>query len=461
MEKKQNDGKPVSRPKSNKNVSSGKKVPQGDRPPMKKTSSNKPTPSSQIPKKKPVKSSSKAPVHHSGKSSTRDKQIARNVSVRNNGKMTQNEVDTKAEEMLNKPKKSKSPKDKIYSKPLTPAKAPISPYKRRIKRILFYVATVAVLVVICGVLSLTVFFQIDNIEVQGETRYDVNDIITSSGINKGDNLILCNTGDGEEQIQKDFPYIESVDIKKKLLNTIVIQVAEAKPASIIESSGLYVVLSKSGKIIEIAGTKKYDVPTILGANLKDVELSSSAEYKDENVKKYIEEIIAAVSDNNIKNVETVDISNLSKITLIRDNGFKIVIGRPENIDYKLKTAKAIMDKSVNDTDTGTLDVSLASPDGGKSYLRDDKYESSQEISEQSTEENSKQTSEESTKESTEENSEQTSEENSEESSEQTSEESTEESSKQTSEENPEESSEQTSEENTDENTEDSSEEINE
>lgn len=288
----------------------------------------------------------------------------------------QAEVDHQAEKILHKPNKSNNIKQ--YSKPLTPAKEPMSQNKRRMKRFLFYAVTLIVLVTICCVLSLTVFFKIDNIEVQGETRYNKDEIISSSCINKGDNLILCSTGNGEEEIEKKFPYIEHADIQKKLFNTIIINITEAKPNSIIESNGKYVVLSESGKIIEVNNEKKYDVPTVLGTNLDDIKLSSKVKYKDDNIKKYVEQIIDAVKNTEIKNIETIDISNLSKIALIRSNGFKIVIGTPENVEYKLKTAKIIMDKNVRDDDKkGVLDVSLASSNGGKSYLKSGNEESSE------------------------------------------------------------------------------------
>ena len=373
----------------------------------------------------------------------------------------QADVDRQAAEILNKPKKSSRQQE--YSKPLTPAKEPISPYKRKMKRVLFYMVTIVILFAVCCVLSLTVFFKIDNIEVQGKTRYDKNDIIASCLINKGDNLILCSTGGGEDKIKKDFPYIEEVDIQKKLFNTIIINVTEAKPTSVIESKGQFVVLSKTGKIIEIDKEKKYSVPTVLGAELKSVKLSSTVEYKDKNVKGYVDDILDAVKETGIKNIETVDISNLSKITLIRKNGFKIIIGTPENVAYKLKTAKAIMDDNVKDTDsTSVLDVSLASADGGKSYLKNntatessvqssksENSKSENSKSESSQPENSKteeSSQESSSEESSEETSEETSSEQSDEQSNEQSDEQSDEQSNEFSEESQEESSDQSSEE---------------
>ncbi|MDD6488396.1 MAG: FtsQ-type POTRA domain-containing protein [Clostridia bacterium] len=493
MEKRQSGGRPSDKPQKSNNQRSGSAASQKqNRPPNRPP--NRPTQSvntQKRPPNRPVQSSntqksknfSTNPQPNKPRSSQQQKTVHKPTSSQQNlqknntqyqkpkqqrlpqkkpvqqRSISQADVDIQAEEILNKPRKLTRQQE--YSKPLAPAKEPISPYKRKMKRVLFYMVTIVILFAVCCVLSLTVFFKIDNIEVEGKTRYEKDDIISSCLINKGDNLILCNTGSGEDRIKNDFPYIEEVSIEKKLFNTIIITVTEAKPTSVIESKGQYVVLGKTGKIIEIDKEKKYSVPTVLGAELEKVKLSSTVKYKDDNVSKYVDDILAAVSETGIKNIETVDISNLSKITLIRKNGFKIIIGTPEDVEYKLRTAKAIMDGNVKDSDsTGVLDVSLASADGGKSYLKDgasaessvqsskpenSKTESSKPESSKTEESSSAESSGETSSEPSDESSEETSQESSAESSEETSQESSDESSEDTSSEPSEESSEETGE----------------
>lgn len=282
--------------------------------------------------------------------------------------MKQQEADDAAEEVLIKD--HGDDQDYDAPKPLDPPKKPDSPYIRKLKKILLGFVTIVVLLGICTALSFTVFFKIDDITVQGKTRYKSDDIIAASEIRLGDNLLLCNTAQGSERIKDKFPYIENVTIEKQLFNHININVTEAKPTSIIESDGKYIVLGKSGKIIEIDDKKLYDVPAILGAKLEDVKLSSTIKYKDSNLKKYLDRVIEAIGTNGLKDlIITVDISNTSNISLFKKNGFKILIGNFENVDYKLKTAAHILETSVKDNMLGTLDVSLASSEGGKSYLK--------------------------------------------------------------------------------------------
>ncbi len=92
---------------------------------------------------------------------------------------------------------------------------PFSAKKRRRKILAMYTSMVMIIAMIAAVLCLTVFFKIDSITVEGKTRYSPDEIIDASGIAIGTNLLLCNTEPSKEIIEKEFPYIESVSIKKK------------------------------------------------------------------------------------------------------------------------------------------------------------------------------------------------------------------------------------------------------
>ena len=76
--------------------------------------------------------------------------------------------------------------------PITPAKAPESAKKRRIKRIVFYVCALTVALIVCSMLSLTVFFKIDDIYIEGSRVYWSEEIIEACMIKKNDNLIHWN-----------------------------------------------------------------------------------------------------------------------------------------------------------------------------------------------------------------------------------------------------------------------------
>ena len=254
--------------------------------------------------------------------------------------------------------------------PIPPAKEPESAKKKKIKRIVFYAVTLTVTVIVSALLSLTVFFKIDEIYVEGTKKYPENDIIAASMIEKNENLLLCNTSPGEKNIIAKFPYVEDVHIQKQLFNKIAIKITEAKPFLMIKNGERYFVLSKKGKIIEINNENKYkDVPVIVGAKLKKTKLCDYAEYENDNTKKYLDEVISLVKKYEIKDITTVDVTSMTNIFLLKKNGFKLIIGSPENLDYKFRSAVSIMNEHISETDSGTLDVSMADAEGAKSYFK--------------------------------------------------------------------------------------------
>ena len=141
---------------------------------------------------------------------------------------SQEGINADAENILKKPKRESA---LHYSSPPPPAKEPYSPRKRRLLRILFYGGIMAIVLTIFLILSFTVFFKIDSISVEGDTRYNEENIVASSMIRIGDNFFLCNTSPGENEIWKKFPYIESVRIEKKLFNKTCCSVKAARSST--------------------------------------------------------------------------------------------------------------------------------------------------------------------------------------------------------------------------------------
>lgn len=244
---------------------------------------------------------------------------------------------------------------------------PFSAKKRKRKILAMYTSMVMIIAMIAAVLCLTVFFKIDAITVEGETRYSSEEIIDASGIAIGTNLLLCNTEPSKEIITKEFPYIESVSIKKNPFNSITIYVEEAKPTTAIETDGKFYILSAKGKIIEILDSNKYNVPLIKGAELKKTELSATIEYKLANMSNIINSVMDALTENKVTQVSTINVTNPSNVKLSYDKRLTIILGIPENISYKIKTAKVIIEEKLEKDSKGTVDVSMCAEGGKYSY----------------------------------------------------------------------------------------------
>lgn len=83
----------------------------------------------------------------------------------------------------------------------------------------------------------TVFFQVENIAVTGNSRYTQEEIIAASGVQVGDNLFRMSKKQISDQILHQLPYVESVSILRGLPSTITFQVTEWDAVAQVEVYG--------------------------------------------------------------------------------------------------------------------------------------------------------------------------------------------------------------------------------
>ena len=81
-------------------------------------------------------------------------------------------------------------------------------------------------VVVALTMGATVFFQVESIEVSGNQRYTQEEIIQATGIQMGDNLFHLNKYAIYDQVGQSLPYIETIQIRRGLPNTIRVNITE-------------------------------------------------------------------------------------------------------------------------------------------------------------------------------------------------------------------------------------------
>lgn len=97
----------------------------------------------------------------------------------------------------------------------------------------------AILAVLAALtLGATVFFQLEQVVVSGNSRYTAQEIEAVSGLQKGDNLFRINKNRIAGDIRKKLPYIEELSINRALPSTIIINVKEWDAVAKIEPTPL-------------------------------------------------------------------------------------------------------------------------------------------------------------------------------------------------------------------------------
>ena len=168
---------------------------------------------------------------------------------------------------------------------------------RKVRLWLLYGFLILAVLGVALALSLTVLFKIDTITVEGETRYDSAQVIELSGIEQGQNLFLCKAKEGAASIENALPYVETVEISRRIPNKIVITVKEATPSGVISQQDGYVIISSQGKVLEVADQPKEDLPIIKGIQLENAQPGSSVQFEDQNAQEVLQSITQAIERN--------------------------------------------------------------------------------------------------------------------------------------------------------------------
>ena len=266
---------------------------------------------------------------------------------------------------------------KAQKKPVTVSKKPISPLRRKIRRILSFVAIITIVIVIGVILSLTVLFKTQNYEVIGNTLYNEADIINVCDIDEGTNIFLAPKKPAEKRIKSSFPYFEDVKVGFKIPDTIKIEVTEAIEGYLIKITDKeYLVISTKGRILDrVTDKSRFDLPIFIGPKLVSGDIGDYVEYEDETIVNIIENITQVFADNGYQGITEVDATNPANITFTYDGRIKVKLGIPEDISYKIRTAMTIIETKIDVNPgtkiSGTLDVSRCN-DTKRSYFNENR-----------------------------------------------------------------------------------------
>ncbi len=255
-----------------------------------------------------------------------------------------------------------------------PAARPLSPRARKFRSVCISVLVVLVVLVVGAILSLTVLFKTEEINVKGAGAYSKQDIVSASGLVLGNNIFTSPKSRAEDRIEKKFPYVEKAEVYSVFPNAINIDVTLADPAYVIEGLGGFYIVSDKGKVLEVSSTDdEVGIPVIEGVQIEGKPAGEFVEYDSELVGKALTELFAAFREMGSEKITAINIETSGdtfSMKYVYDDRIVVYIGLPEHIDYKVQTAHTIIKEKIDvggSMIAGDLDVSLCY-DTMKSYF---------------------------------------------------------------------------------------------
>lgn len=231
--------------------------------------------------------------------------------------------------------------------------------RRRRRGSFSFLYKVLCLVLITGAIAaaMAVFFKADHIEITGNSRYQTQEVLTASGLKTGDNLFFLNKYDVAEKISTALPYVESVQIHRRLPDTLCIRVQECVCNVALQHDGKAWIVCDSGKIVDAYAPEAAQSCTqVTGVTLVNPQIGAvlAADEQTQLAQEQLMEIIRNLRTKGmLSDVQEIHLEEASVITLRYLNRFDVEFLWGADFDYKLSFLQAVVQK-MEDNERGTL-----------------------------------------------------------------------------------------------------------
>ena len=190
--------------------------------------------------------------------------------------------------------------------------------KRKRRAIAFLKAIIIITIFIGTILAimLSPLFKIEKIEIQGNKKITIDEVLTLCEIKEGENIFLINKSNTINKLKQN-PYIENVKIKKSLPSTLILEITERQATYCLKYSDKYIYINNQGYILEIADTTN-NLPEIISykTSQEEIKIGGRLSQEDLEILGTILKIMESANNNGIGNLITsIDIANKNDIIL--------------------------------------------------------------------------------------------------------------------------------------------------
>lgn len=252
--------------------------------------------------------------------------------------------------------------------------APLTPgqLRRRRRRRAAVAGVLATVLLAVGLwVSAMVLFKISAITVEtpeGDVAYDSGQITAAFGHEPGENLFGFSAEEAQQNLAAALPYLEKVEIRRRLPDTVVITVTPAVEGSVVESASGWAVLSQSYKVLRLEAEPPAGLVRVDGAQADAPSPGQPVKLTEEDKLPLLRTLLEKTAEQGLVPVSEIDLTNTLELSFLYQGRIRIVLGTSNDLDYKLKWAWRMVtpgetSDSLGEEERGTLDVSARGEDG--------------------------------------------------------------------------------------------------
>lgn len=220
------------------------------------------------------------------------------------------------------------------------------------------------------ILSVTVLFKVKHIVVENLDKttpantgiYTEDAILGALAVPLEENLFGFSAAEKQAEMELQLPYLETIKVRRRLPDTVVVQVAPATESWCAKTDSGWAILSDGLKVLKVQTDQPADLPVITGLGVSEPTagrfLSLTTEAQSEQIADLMEQLYA---QDLAGSCTRIDMGLGTDAYFVYDGRVKVLLGTFNNLDYKLSVAALLLKNEsgeyLSSTDRGTLDVS--------------------------------------------------------------------------------------------------------
>ncbi len=200
---------------------------------------------------------------------------------------------------------------------------------------------------------------VGNIIVEGKSVYKDEKIISAAEIEIGLNMFTVREGKINKKVTEELPYIHSVDIKRKLPDTIIVTVEPTKDKYLIVGDKGYICLDENLKVVSDKKRKLTEGSfRIIGFEAQEVEIASRYEPSENNKERFelAKKMVSAIESKGIIKKAEINFEDLSDVTVIYDSRIMIYLGDCKDLENRISLASDVIETAASQGQTGYIDT---------------------------------------------------------------------------------------------------------
>ncbi len=223
----------------------------------------------------------------------------------------------------------------------------------RLRTVRYLLAAAAIL------LAVNIFFEITDIQVEGNVIYSSSEITEASGLHAGVSGLLPLRSIAVRRIRSALPGISSARISLVVPDRMVITVKETSAIAALQTESGVLLVSQDCRVVSGFPGDTDELLQVRGIHPLDTPVGQSLKVSDAESTKlsYLREMLTLLSEKDMRlDVQDLDLSNVSDLRFRYMDRFTVRMGKQEKLENKLDLLERIVD-NLGAGDRGTLDMS--------------------------------------------------------------------------------------------------------